>query len=101
MSRERDGVIRIYLESFDDIAMYMISRATGITTLITILCSSDNCFTIIPLSERTYIHLSSPPPEKTCRFYYIDDSGNVACSQKPVPARTNLAIVRVREVKEI
>ncbi|MEZ0290201.1 MAG: hypothetical protein ABWJ42_03825 [Sulfolobales archaeon] len=98
----RPNVIRISLETFEDIAYYIISRATGIVTLVTVLCSSSECFTIAPLGDGAYVHISSPPPEKEkiCKYYYIDDSGNLICSQKPAPARTNLLIVRVKELRE-
>lgn len=101
-SARRGDVVRIELESFDDMAFYMISRATGITSLVTVLCSSLKCFTIIPLGDGAYIYIASPLPEKekSCRYYYIDDAGNLVCSQRPAPARTNLLIVRVREFSE-
>jgi len=102
-SSRKIDVIRISLESFDDIAYYMISRATGITTLITVLCDQNSCFTIIPLGEGSYVYIRSPTPDKerNCRYFYIDDNGNLVCSQKPAPARTNLMIVRVKEVSGI
>ncbi|MEM0260648.1 MAG: hypothetical protein QXJ51_04735 [Sulfolobales archaeon] len=96
------GVMKIILETFDDMAFYMISRATGIVSLVTVLCSSEECFTIVPLGDGAYIYISSPPPdrERSCKYYYVDDIGNLVCSQKPSPARTNLLIVRVKEITE-
>ncbi len=103
MSSERINVLRIYLEDFDDMAIYMISRATGFATLVAVMCSNENCFTIMPLGDRSYVHILSPPPdkEKICKYYYIDDQGILTCSQRPAPARTNLTIVKVKEFKEL
>ncbi|MGC9009712.1 MAG: hypothetical protein ACP5I7_03760 [Sulfolobales archaeon] len=103
MSQEKMSILKIYLENFDDMAIYMISRATGFATLVAVMCTTENCFTIMPLGERSYVHILSPPPEKekACKYYYIDDQGSLTCSQRPAPARTNLIIVKVKEFREI
>ncbi len=89
--------IRIELENFEDMVIFMLSRISPGFPLITITCREDMCFALSPLSERVFVVIESPPPKsKECKYYYIDDSGNVSCSQRPIIGRPNLTIVRVK-----
>ncbi len=90
--------IRIKLESFEDMVLFMLSRVSPGFPLVTITCIESGCFALSPLSERVFVVIESPlPKSKDCKYYYIDDSGNVSCSSKPVIGRPNLTTVRVKE----
>lgn len=90
--------IRIRLESFDDMVLFMLSRVSPGFPLVAITCRETDCFALSPLSDRVFVIIESPPPRgKDCKYYYIDDSGSISCSQRPVIGRPNLTIIRVKE----
>lgn len=111
--------IRIELERFEDMALFTLGRVAPGMPLISITCGDDRCFALLPLSERLYVVIESPPPEgwgcrqasgegssgapcsHKCKYYYIDDSGNLVCSQRPVIGRPNLVIVRVKNYQVV
>lgn len=113
--------IRIELEKFEDMALFTLGRVVPGMPLISITCGDDKCFALLPLSERLYVVIESPPPEgwgckqapgegtsvvscshaHRCRYYYIDDAGNLMCSQRPVVGRPNLAIVKVKSYQVV
>ena len=90
--------IRIKLESFEDMVLFMLSRVAAGFPLVTVTCVETGCFALSPLSERAFVIIESPlPKSRECRYYYIDDTGSVACSQKPMIGRPNLTTIKVRE----
>ncbi|HWQ16738.1 MAG TPA: hypothetical protein VNL13_02780 [Sulfolobales archaeon] len=90
--------IRIKLESFEDMVLFMLSRVSPGFPLVTITCRESECLTLSPLSERVFVIIESPAPKgKECRYYYIDDSGAISCSQRPIIGRPNLTIIKVKE----
>ncbi|MDT7894772.1 MAG: hypothetical protein ACO2O0_10110 [Desulfurococcales archaeon] len=90
--------IRIKLESFEDMVLFMLSRVAPGFPLVTITCVESGCFALSPLSERVFVIIESPlPKSRDCKYYYIDDSGVVSCSSRPVIGRPNLTTVRVKE----
>lgn len=98
MAEAQHPHIRIKLESFEDMVLFMLSRVSPGFPLVTITCREGECFALSPLSDRIFVIIESPSPKsRECKYYYIDDSGNISCSQRPVIGRPNLTIIRVKE----
>ncbi len=94
--------IKIKFETFEDLAVFMISRATTINPLVSIMCKNNKCYSIINIDSNIIIFESPAPDQKEkqqCRYYYISDDGEIVCASNPQPGRVNLALVKLAELK--
>jgi len=93
-------VSTIELETFNDMVFFLYSRLTTMSLNTSLLCNEKSCFTIISASEELIFVITSPPPERPCRYAYIDDTGRVICTENPLAGRPSVFIVRVKNIRE-
>ena len=99
LNRETNLSIKVRFESFEDLAIFMISRATTINPLVSIMCKDAKCYSIINIDGNIVIFESPAPKDMKCRYYYINDEGSVTCTNNPHPGRVNLTLVKLAELK--
>ncbi|RLG88428.1 MAG: hypothetical protein DRO15_02880 [Thermoprotei archaeon] len=93
------GVLTMNFKSFEELALYLISRLSTVTPTTSIACSSEKCYTFTALTDEHFIILRSPPPSsKECRYYYINERGKLICSEKPVLGRPCLTVTWVSKI---
>ncbi len=92
----------IELESFNDIIYFLHSRLTTMNISSSILCTANSCFTVISGgNEQLFIIRAPRHSEVNCRFAYVDETGNVRCSNTPPVGRPVIIVVNVKRVSDV
>jgi len=93
------GVLILDFKSFEELALYLLSRLSTVTPTTSIACSTEKCYAFSALVDKYFIVLRSPSPHnKTERYYYIDEAGRLTCSNKPALGRPCLTITWISEL---
>ena len=94
------GMLLLDFRSFNELALYLLSRLSTVTPTTSIACSDDRCYTFSALANEYFIVLRSPPPEsRSCRYYYVDERGQLTCSEKPIPGRPCITVTWIKELR--
>jgi len=91
----------IELEDFKDIIYFLHSRLTTMNISSSILCTKSTCFTVVSGGNEYLFVIRSPYHNNpSCRFAYVDESGNVRCSLTPPVGKPVIIVINVNSIRE-